>query len=433
MKITLPKLEKYQQDVLKYLIDNPKDQTIIIKSPRQVGKSILLEVLLVWSAISKGGSVSICISPISAQARKLFKDIRKFAARLIASANAQLLEIEMINGSTIQLFSAESGDNLRGATVKGNGICLVDEAAYIDEEFYYNVVVPFVNVSHRPIILASTPRTKTGLFFNMYQKGMSDDKYTQSFDWTEYDLSKFLTPDLLERYRASLPRRTFLSEYLGEFVDGSSVVFGDIKSCISKSPLSLNRDSEVYIGIDWGTGTGKDNTVITTAQLQNNILSVIEQKTFNDKGTNDTIKIILDHVKSLVSQGVKDINIVVEHNSIGQVYYSLLLENVEQYEASHNQIVSWKDEIEINIQQFTTTNSSKKKMIEELSNLFERKLILIPDDRNLISELGTYECKVQSNGTITYNAAVGFHDDRVMSLGFVSTMLYNDIINLLSN
>ena len=277
MHIKLPKLEQYQQDVFRYILDHPKDRTVTVCSPRQVGKSIMLEVILVWSALSQPNSVSISISPIAAQARKLFKDIKKFASKLIVTANGTMLEIEFVNGSTILFKSAESGDNLRGETVKGTGICVIDEAAYIDEEFYYDIVVPFVNVSHRPIILASTPRAKTGLFFNLFQKGMLEsDEFVKSFNWSEYDLSRFLTPDLLDRYRKSLPLRTFTSEYLGQFVDGTSVVFGDITPVIRKQAAVYDTQLPVYLSVDWGTGSGQDNTVISPVQLQNNKLVLFD-------------------------------------------------------------------------------------------------------------------------------------------------------------
>ena len=433
MNIKLPKLEQYQQAVFKYILENPVDRTVMVKSPRQVGKSIMLEVILLWSALNKPNSVSISISPIAAQARKLFKDIKKFAAKLITSANGTLLEIEFLNGSQILFKSAESGDNLRGETVKGSGICVVDEAAYIDEDFYYDVVVPFVNVSHRPILLASTPRGKVGLFFNMFQKGLLDDPYIKAFDWCDYDLSKFLTPDLLERYRTQLPMRTFTSEYLGQFVDGTSVVFGDITGAVRNDDVKYDTSLPVYLSIDWSAGAGADNTVISFVQIRNGKLVLIKQIAFNDKGPNQTIDTIMGAVQEVIRKGITELNVIIEKNSIGTVYGGLLADAVSDFEEMFNANVSYKNEIEVNIQQFVTTNQSKKKLVECLTNLFEHNWISIPNDRFLKSELTTFECKVDKNGTITYNAASGFHDDRVMSLGFAAYMLYEEILSYNTN
>lgn len=312
---------------------------------------------------------------------------------------------------------------------------MVDEAAYIDEEFYYDVVVPFVNVSHRPILLASTPRAKTGLFFNLFQQGLLNDEYIQSFDWCEYDLSKFLSPDLLERYRKQLPLRTFTSEYLGQFVDGNSVVFGDITGAVRNDGTEYKYDTSlpVYLSIDWGTGSGADNTVISFVQIRNGKLVLIKQIAFNDKGPNQTIDTIMGAVQEVIRKGITEINVIIEKNSIGTVYGGLLADALSDCEETHNAMVSYKNEVELNLQQFITTNQSKKKLVERLTNLFEHNWISIPNDRFLKSELGTYECRAEKNGTITYNAASGFHDDRVMSLGFATYMLYEEILSYNTN
>lgn len=168
-KILLPHLEQYQKDVLNFLVQNNKDRTIVINSPRQCGKSSLLEILLIYVSMQQGYSTSISISPINAQSRKMFKDVCSIAYKLIKTSNSQTLEVTFINGSVIKFFSAESGDNLRGHNANGAGIVVVDEAAYIKDDFYWNIVVPYVNVSHNDIVVASTPKYTQGLFYNLYQ------------------------------------------------------------------------------------------------------------------------------------------------------------------------------------------------------------------------------------------------------------------------
>ena len=53
MKIILPHLEQYQKDVLNFLVQNNKDRTIVINSPRQCGKSSLLEILLIYVSMQQ--------------------------------------------------------------------------------------------------------------------------------------------------------------------------------------------------------------------------------------------------------------------------------------------------------------------------------------------------------------------------------------------
>jgi len=186
------------------------------------------------------------------------------ASPVIRKQNAALLDITFINDSTINFYSAESGDNLRGDTVKRDGILCVDEAAYIKENFFYEIAVPFTNVTKADIFIFSTPKFKQGLFYDLYTKGVNGYSGITSFDWTKYDLSKFLDEKTLEMYRKRLPKNAFRSEYLAEFIDGDGAVFTDFKQCVGNYELDMN--SEVFLSVDWGTGQGMDDTVITIGQ-----------------------------------------------------------------------------------------------------------------------------------------------------------------------
>jgi hypothetical protein len=375
---------------------------------------------LVLASLSEALSVSIAISPTIGQARKLYNDIVLFAGKLIAKSNGSLLHIEFFNGSTIHFKSAEQGDSVRGFTTKKRGILVVDEAAYINKDWFYSVVVPITNVYNSDIFLFSTPKYKQGLFYELYTQGL-DDSHIITFDWTKYDLSKYLTPELLDLYKLQLPKSAFTSEYLAEFIDGDGAVFTDFKKCTGE--VVLTNTLPLHISVDWGTGTGSDDTAITIGQYSQNKMLVFKQHYFNDKKTNDTVEYILNLVKHFVSKGFKEINIVVEHNSIGQVYFDILYDKIDEYEFSYNNDVDFRSEIEINIRQFTTTNKSKKRIIERLETLFENDLIIIPNDPKLLTQLSMFEASINSNGTVVYRGANNSNDDLVMSLGFLMDSL----------
>lgn len=376
--------------------------------------------MLVLASLSEALSVSIAISPTIGQARKLYNDIVLFAGKLIAKSNGSLLHIEFFNGSTIHFKSAEQGDSVRGFTTKKRGILVVDEAAYINKDWFYSVVVPITNVYNSDIFLFSTPKYKQGLFYELYTQGL-DDSHIITFDWTKYDLSKYLTPELLDLYKLQLPKSAFTSEYLAEFIDGDGAVFTDFKKCTGE--VVLTNTLPLHISVDWGTGTGSDDTAITIGQYAQNKMLVFKQHYFNDKKTNDTVEYILNLVKHFVSKGFKEINIVVEHNSIGQVYFDILHDKIDEYEFSYNNDVDFRSEIEINIRQFTTTNKSKKRIIERLETLFENDLIIIPNDPKLLTQLSMFEASINSNGTVVYRGANNSHDDLVMSLCFLMDSL----------
>lgn len=419
MKITMPKLNDWQKDLVEAYLQHPDNQWFIIKSPRQVGKSISLEYLLVLASLSEKNSVSIAVSPTISQARKLYNDIVLFSSKLLAKSNGSLLYIEFVNGSQIHFKSAEQGDSVRGFTTKRKGILVVDEAAYINKDWFYSVLVPITNVYHSDIFLFSTPKYKQGLFYELY---VSDSEHIMQFDWNKYDLSKYLTAELLELYRQQLPKAAFQSEYLAEFIDGEGSVFTDFKKCVGE--VEFNRNLPLHMAIDWAAGTGNDDTAITLGQYDGQKMLVGKQYYFNDKKTNDTVSYILDLVKMYVRRGYQEINIVVEQNSIGNVYYDILHDKIDEYETNFNENeMDFRKEIEINLSKFNTTNKSKKKIVEKLTMLFENNEIVIPNDEKLLTQLSCFEAKISENGTVVYKGANNGHDDLVLSLCFLVNAL----------
>ena len=426
MIIEFPKLELWQKDLFDYYNEHPKGKWIVCRAIRQVGKSILAQILLVYASMSKSNSVSYSISPVISQSRKIFEDIVKWAYPIIKKSNSSLLTITFINGSIIKLKSAEQADSIRGETCKGNGILVVDEAAFINSDFFYSVVVPITNVANSDIIIFSTPKFRKGFYYDLYTTGLNEDIKIKSFDWTKYDTSKFLPKETLEIYRKKLPKTAFASEYLGEFIDGDGLVFNNFKRCAGDYKLS--KDKELYITIDWACGNGgnSDSTVLTFGQFDKKIC-ISHQLSFNDKKPTETIQFIKDIVYDYLKEGYRIINIIGEKNSIGNVYYSILIQAINELEENWNRVVDWRDECEINVGTFLTTNESKKRMVERLELCFEKDLIIIPNDPELLNQLSMFEATVNNNGTILYGVQKTEHDDRPLSLMILVDKLFNEL------
>ena len=247
MRVKLPAFEIWQKDVFDYYLLNKKGKWIVTKSQRQVGKSIFAQLLLVYASLSKGGSVSLSISPIISQARKMYQNIESLAKSVIKKANGSTLEITFINGSQILFRSAEQEDSVRGNTVKGSGIAIVDEAAYIKDDFFYSILVPTTNVFKSPIFIFSTPKQKSGFFFDLFTQGLAPNEKVKSFDWTTYDTSKYLDEETKEIYRKQMPKLSFQSEILGQFIDGQGTVFTEFNKGICNTELDYSLHILYYL------------------------------------------------------------------------------------------------------------------------------------------------------------------------------------------
>lgn len=388
MTIQFPPLEIWQKVVYDD-IHNAKGSgdIYVVKSKRQVGKSCLAALLLIEYAL-KEKCISVVVEPTQAQSRRLFKQINDMMSKtgLVKSANSQLLTMEFSNGSEILFKSAEQRDALRGFTV--SGLLVIDEAAFIPDPIF-EILYPTCDANNAPILVISTPLFCSGEFYNLYTRGMNGDKHTKSYNWSEYDTSKYLSKEKLEHYRETISTLKFKSEYLGEFISEGSYIFGDINSCIySKRAADVKP---VYAGIDWGAGNGGDFTVLMFMD-RNGIITDIYA--FNDLGPVEQIGKIAGIINSKPS--IK--TVCVEMNSIGTIYYDML-----------------KKEIKTNIRKFITTNDSKRDIIEQLITAFQTQKVGIPYDEELILELQHYTMEKTTKG-YTYNGADGVHDDYVIAL-----------------
>lgn len=412
MEVKLFPLEVWQKDVLNTFIAHQTNTIITVNSPRQCGKSICVEAIIIWASLNKRG-VSMFVSPTLAQARKVYQDIIRIidGTPIMSKKNDSLLEITFCNGSTCYFKSAEMRDGLRGYTI--SNVLIIDEASFVSDATIYELLLPMTNVHKATMILTSTPKFKTGAFYKNYMLGMSPDVKGHkniTIDWTSYDLSKFLPEDMLEMYKQQLPKLIFQSEYLGQFIDGDSVLFNNIKECVKES---VNIYNKPIFSIDWASGSGKDYTVISILSKDNeDKIYLHRQYAFNDKNTNQTINYILELVKMYEPE-----KIVVESNSIGKVFYDALRDKVYEYTDSMAQKNVWNGGYNsIAVKAISTSNASKDRWVKSLAKRFEDCNIEIPNDRELINQLSVYECKVSSTGLPTYNAPAGYHDDRTMSL-----------------
>lgn len=390
--IKTPPLFPWQKSIIGGVLKSPHD-IHIVKSKRQVGKSVTCEVLLLYYSINKMGSTSICISPTLNQSRKIFKDIVKTIQNLpiYKSSNATTLEINFYNNSTILLKSGEQQAGLRGYTCSG---CLIfDEATFIPDSVVFECM-PFADAHGCPVILTSTPKLKTGVFYDWYKKATEGEKGFHYYDINEWDTSILLPPERLEMYRKSVAPQIFRCEYLGEFIDAVSDLFGDVKKLVG---TTITPSQNIVAGVDFGTGNGGDDTSLT---IMNDHKEVIKCYAFNDLEPLQTIDFIID---KLIFYNVK--KVVLESNSIGTTYISLLKRKISE------------KGLRIQVIEFVTTNQSKREIIESLQVECLNGTIQIPNDNKLMLEMVGYEMQKTPNGHITYNnSSDSIHDDMIISL-----------------
>lgn len=378
----------------------------VVKSKRQVGKTTMAENILLKVAIEHNRTLSCLVEPTLDQARRVYKEMVKAIDEtpVIKRKNDSLLELELINGSTIIFKSAEQRDNLRGFTV--TGILVVDECAFIQDDIF-DILQPTTDVHSAPILLISTPKLKQGFFYRYYSAGLTgDNPGIVSIDFNQYDTSFLLPKDKLEQYRTMMPKAQFTTEYLGNFLDSDSILFSNINECVSTPTQGWN---ELYVGIDWGSGAGGDYTSVCGFNERKEMVFI---DYFNDKSTFEQARYIAD---LLALNGGKVKNVLAESNSIGTPMIALLKDELDKRN---------KRDISHLVTPFVTTNSEKVRLVNQLQVALEQKAVTLLDDRGLLVQLSAYEATYNpKTNNVSYNAPQGLHDDNC-----ISTMLALDAL-----
>lgn len=386
------KLFPWQLQVLHELKDSWKGYIHVIKSKRQVGKSVLLQILLLQTAITRSGTTSILLSPTLDQARKIFNACKTVIhpTKLYYRHSDTLLFLKLTNGSEILFKSAEQREALKGYTV--TGIYCVDEAAYVPDDIFYDTMA-WVNVSQAPVVICSTPFHKTGFFYKYYTLGTQNGNKVFSYNWSAFDTSELLPPEKLEQYRREFPASKFKTDYLGEFLDNEGGVFGNYAGIINDK---YEPDRNCYMGVDWGTGQEQDSTSVCVFNDKNQMIGI---HSFNDMDETKTIECIIELIKRY-----KPLKIMVEWNSIGIVFYGLLDKAIK------------KAGLRVMLLKFITTNESKERIINNFQVLQQRNEVQILNNPTLLTQMDMFEMKLNKNNKRTYNAHNGYHDDCIMSM-----------------
>lgn len=408
----------YQSEFIRWVISpEAKGTTTAVKAPRQVGKTTVLTAVLLHYALSFKNGFSILMEPTNKQCSRVFAELKNLldSTGVLKAANQSSLILEFITGSKIQFLSGEADiASFQGYVVK-NGVLCIDEAAFITDDVFY-ALTPTTDVHRCPIILTSTPRFRNGFFYDYFVEGYNNSNTVTSRDWAGMSI---LTPEKLEFYKRTLPERLFRNYYLGEFSDAVGSVFGSFSHVLSNDfeeptyyDMKWQQNIDCYCGIDWSSGQLQDYTVVS---FFNSKRQQIYIERFNDLDETQTINRIVELLREFRPKTTQ-----YEKNGIGVVYGGLLSKAVAAAGLS------------VGLRAFTTSNTSKTKLVNSLIVAIQNGDVQLLNDENLISEMTTYEVQQLPSGNVTYNAAKGSHDDMVMAtmLSFDAASRSNNMYNI---
>lgn len=397
MQIKLYKPTEPQVDFHRLVHDDSPFISCLVAG-RQTGKTFFMQNDCVMRALNNPKHRMFWVSPIQDQANKVMKDIEGMFSshqdlwtKIIKRYDRKANEMYFYNGSFIKFRSADSGDNLRGATLD---YIYLDEAAYMKLDFINEVLLPMVTRTGGKVSAAST-FNGPNWFYDWYKEGQQEENWEQikSIKRTYLDLNDDNVAKTVLGIKKSMTKAQFDQEFLCKPVSANALFSNVEDAVVDKLDTRCER---TYIGMD--IGVAQDYTVLTA---MSDDYRVIDIDRFNYKEEGMDYEEFKERIKSFYLK--HDRNLAAAYFEVNN--NDLLFDDLTDDDRLYKLIP------------FTTSAQSKPEIIRNLIKLFEDKVIKIPKNTDLIKELYDFKSKRNAiTGNLQFSNTDGKHDDMVMSL-----------------
>ena len=222
----------------------------ILVAGRRFGKSYLSCIELLRGAINRPGETYFYCAPTYRMAKDIaWKELKRLVPKIwIKSKNETDLRIELVNNSTIELKGTENAMALRGRSLSG---VVLDEAAFMDQDVWAEVIRPALADKQGWALFISTPDGTASWFYDMW----CFCGETERDDWQRWSFTTVeggnVAPEEVEAARGQLDARTFRQEFEASFENLTGLVavsFDDDN--ISKEVQDLHM-MPLLIGLDF--------------------------------------------------------------------------------------------------------------------------------------------------------------------------------------
>ena len=347
----------------------------VVMCGRRFGKSELSQVEIISNAI-QGMNVAY-ITPTYKLAKTFFEKLTQSLPTF--ENNKSDLTIHFPNSGTVEFFTGERLDNLRGRKFH---LVVIDEASFIPdlEDGWLNSIRPTLTDYQGRALFLSTPRGKN-YFYSLYMKGGQKD--WDSFKFTTYDNPYILTSEINDA-KAQLPNAVFEQEYMANPMENAANPFGS--EHINKCVKFISPNEPMYYGIDLAKSF--DWTVIIGLDSNGDVCHY-ERFQKDWLQTKETIKNIRKHK-----------HIFIDSTGVGDA----IVEDLQKY---FNDMTGFK-----------YTSTSKQQLMESLASSIHKAEIGFPIGA-IKDELEIFEYLFTSTG-VRYSAPSGFHDDCVNALALAN-------------
>jgi len=347
--------------------------------------------------------------------------------------------MSLANGSAIEI-STTTGTAARG---KSSNLLFIDEIDFIPVELlkeFWASVYPIISSSKKSkIIMASTPRDTSGLFYQLYSESLKgeNDWKTMKIIWSDIPGrdEKWKNQTIRSLGDASAFQREFCCEFdqvgdsqidnalYEELRQGARTplyILDDGAYCIWENP---NPERIYVVGVDIAEGVGKDYSCIQ-------ILDITDPRYIQQVATYSNNKISpMEFTPRLreILQNWGDPLALIERNACG----GQVVDNLKK-DFSYENIVSWGQSKATYKESYRTaqlgimshTNTKFRGIQNQRYWIQTMKRVRLNDLKTIIELKDFVRMK---NGT--YSAKAGSNDDRVMALVWALMILSDDLVD----
>lgn len=385
-------------DYQKKILDSDSDRRVFVAG-RQVGKSRTCAWMALHHALSHRNHTVLITADALRQSSELFSQLRSEMNEAGISDDLWGVErdtqtvIEFNNGSRILcLPTGRDGSNIRGYTAD---MIIVDEAAFIDDAIFEDVLWPMTFVTDGTIVLASTPWGSSGFFYESADKADDPDS-----DWMKVQVSSYDNPridhDQIEEFKEGKTQRQIRQEVLGQFVDEADTFFPAslVRQCMSDG---VERDTdEVVMGADLASA-GNDETVFVLMDYDGNAFS-IKQKDISPMKAAERIEALDLHYDFE--------QIAVDETGLGEGPVEML----------HKRLGN-------KIEGVYLSTSKKQSIYQTLKAEMERGVVRFPNNKDAKQQLENIGFKETKTGNLSLHARGNGHDDIPDALALATWVL----------
>jgi len=221
----------------------------VVIGGRRMGKTFLAIREMCYQAKEPNRLIWYVTSSYRAAKMIAFKELKQRLLDLnwVRKINESELSVTLKNNTEIALKGADNFQSLRGIRLS---YCVIDEAAQVQADAWFEVIRPALADSQGGVLFISTPLGKNNWTFDLYNREKDDPDNWKSWQFTTLQ-GGFVAKEEVEQAKQEMSEKQFNQEFNATFESfGDQVAWAfDRDQNIKELPNADLRT--IYIGMDF--------------------------------------------------------------------------------------------------------------------------------------------------------------------------------------